>query len=221
MQITSDDVLRYLERAAARIAERREELTLLDGPIGDADHGTNLDRGFAAVLARLPALEGQPIGAILQAAGSTLVSTVGGSSGPLYGTAFIRAGTLLVGRMAIDEREMLAAFEAALAGVVARGKVQPGEKTMLDTLAPCLAALREALGAGQGLPEATRRAVAAAEQGARSTIPMVATKGRASYLGERSAGHLDPGAQSAYYLALVWLEIVEEIERRVHAPQTG
>jgi dihydroxyacetone kinase-like protein len=212
MQITADHTIRFLERVAERIADRRDELTLLDSPIGDADHGSNLDRGFSAVLVRLPALADQDIGTILRQAGTTLVSTVGGSSGPLYGTAFIRAGGILAGKHSANAEELLAALEAGLEGIIARGKAQPGEKTMIDTLAPATAAFRVAVAEHVELPEALRRAVAAAEIGMRATIPMLATKGRASYLGERSIGHQDPGATSAYYLLLSFLEVVLESE---------
>ncbi len=212
MEITADHMIRFLERVAERIAERRDELTQLDSPIGDADHGSNLDRGFSAVLARLPALADQDIGAILRNAGTTLVSTVGGSSGPLYGTAFIRAGGILAGKMSANAEDLLAALEAGLEGIIARGKAQPGEKTMIDTIAPCAAAFRAAIADHQDLPEALRRAVAAAEIGMHATIPMLATKGRASYLGERSIGHQDPGATSAFYLIQAFLEIVVEAQ---------
>jgi dihydroxyacetone kinase-like protein len=212
MQITANHTIRFLERVAERIADRREELTLLDSPIGDADHGSNLDRGFSAVLVRLPALADQDIGTILRQAGTTLVSTVGGSSGPLYGTAFIRAGGILAGKHSANAEELLAALEAGLEGIIARGKAQPGEKTMIDTLAPATVAFRAAVADHVELPEALRRAVAAAEIGMRATIPMLATKGRASYLGERSIGHQDPGATSAYYLVLSLLEVVLESE---------
>jgi dihydroxyacetone kinase-like protein len=157
-------------------------------------------------------LADQDIGTILRQAGTTLVSTVGGSSGPLYGTAFIRAGGILAGKHSANAEELLAALDAGLEGIIARGKAQPGEKTMIDTLAPCAAAFRAAVADHQELPEALRRAVAAAEAGMRATIPMLATKGRASYLGERSIGHQDPGATSAYYLLLSFLEVVLESE---------
>lgn len=210
MEITAEHMLQFLERVAERIADRREELTQLDSPIGDADHGANLDRGFSAVLARLPALADQDIGAILRNAGTTLVSTVGGSSGPLYGTAFIRAGGVLAGKRTASSADILAALEAGLEGIIARGKAQPGEKTMIDTIAPCTAAFRAAIADNDDMLPALRRAVGAAEAGMRATIPMLATKGRASYLGERSIGHQDPGATSAYYLMLSFLEVVEE-----------
>jgi dihydroxyacetone kinase-like protein len=211
--ITIACITRFLERAAERIAERREELTQLDSPIGDADHGANLDRGFSAVAARLPELVDQDAGLLLRNVGTTLVSTVGGSSGPLYGTAFIRAGTVLANKPAVLPHELVAALEAGLEGICARGKAKPGEKTMIDTLDPFVAQLRTALVGGADLLTAMRTATAAAEAGMHATIAMRATKGRASYLGERSIGHQDPGATSAFYLVQVMLEVLEESVR--------
>lgn len=210
MELTTEIVIRFLERAAERIAAARDELTHLDAMIGDADHGANLDRGFTAVVARLRERDGDSIGAILRSSGATLVSTVGGSSGPLYGTALIRAGAAFGERNSATPAELLTALEAGLEGVMARGKAHPGEKTMIDTLAPAIAALRAGLEEGLPFTEALRRMVAAAEQGMHATVPMLALKGRASYLGERSIGHQDPGATSAYYLLLALLEAVEE-----------
>ncbi len=216
-QITSNNLLRFLERAAARIAEQREELILLDSPIGDADHGANLDRGFSAVLAKLLAaqdqLPEQDLGTLLKTAGTTLVSTVGGSSGPLYGTFFIRAGNVLAGKMVASPSELAQALAAGVEGIMARGRAMPGEKTMIDTLAPFVAILQAGLSEDMAFSLALGRAIIAAEQGMRSTIPMQATKGRASYLGERSIGHQDPGATSSYYLVLALQEaLVERVE---------
>lgn len=210
MHITPDHIIRFIEHAAARVKDRRDELTELDAPIGDADHGINLDRGFSAALARLPALYDEDVGAILDATGKTLLSTVGGAAGPLYGTAFIRAGGLLCGRREVSGAELVAALEAALEGILARGKVHPGEKTMVDAIAPGVAALREASAGGRDLREAAHQALAAAEDGMRATIPMEATKGRAKFLGPRSIGHQDPGATSAYYLALAMIDVLNE-----------
>lgn len=208
MQITAEHVIRFLEGVAARIKERRDELTQLDSAIGDADHGANLDRGFTAVLAKLPSVADKDIGTILKTAGMTLVSTVGGASGPLYGTAFMRAGMALTDRYELSEGDLLAALEAALEGIMARGKAQRGEKTMIDAIAPGIEALKEALSGQQSMPEAGERALQAAHDGMRATAPMLATKGRASYLGERSIGHQDPGATSAFYIAQVMLETI-------------
>src|SRR5262245_46427619 len=211
MRITAADVIRFLEAVAGRLKERREELTELDSAIGDADHGVNMDRGFSMVLTKLPAMADKDIGTILKTTGMTLVSTVGGASGPLYGTAFIRAGGALADRYELTAADLVGALEAALEGIMARGKAQRGEKTMIDAIGPGVDALKEALADGADLPAALRRAVAAVEAGAQATIPMLATKGRASYLGERSIGHQDPGATSALYIAQVMLETIESV----------
>jgi phosphoenolpyruvate---glycerone phosphotransferase subunit DhaL len=189
-------VLAWLRRSADVLREQRMYLSDLDSAIGDADHGINMDRGFTAVMDKLPAVAEADVGTILKTVGTTLVSTVGGASGPLYGTAFLRAGTALAGKQELQPGDALAGLEAALEGIQARGRAQRGEKTMVDALAPGVDALRTALGAGQSLFEGLRAAADAAEAGAAATIPMLATKGRASYLGERSIGHQDPGATS-------------------------
>src|SRR5437868_9190350 len=211
MQITAEHVIRFIEGVAARIKEHRDELTLLDSAIGDADHGTNLDRGFTAVLGKLPTVASNDIATILKTTGMTLVSTVGGASGPLYGTAFMRAGMALADRYELTEAEVVAALEAALEGIMARGKAQRGEKTMVDAIAPGIDTLKEAQASGEDIHAALRRALDAVEAGMKSTIPMLATKGRASYLGERSIGHQDPGATSSFYIAGVLLETIEGI----------
>lgn len=212
MQITAEHAIRFIESVAARIKEHRDELTRLDSAIGDADHGINLDRGFTAVLGKLPTVADKDIGAILKTTGMTLVSTVGGASGPLYGTAFMRAGMALADRYELTEAEVVAALEAALEGIMARGKAQRGEKTMVDAIAPGIDVLKEAQASGEDFRDALRRSVAAVEAGMKATIPMLATKGRASYLGERSIGHQDPGATSAFYIAQVLLETIEGIQ---------
>lgn len=212
MQITAEHVIRFLEYVAQSIKSHRDELTQLDSPIGDADHGVNLDRGFTAVLGKLPPVADKDIGTILKTTGMTLVSTVGGASGPLYGTAFIRAGTALADRYELTDDEVVVALEAALEGIVARGKAQRGEKTMVDAIAPGIDALKESIGKNEDILSATRYAVQAVEEGMKSTIPMLATKGRASYLGERSIGHQDPGSTSAFYMAQVLLKTLEEMQ---------
>lgn len=168
--------------------------------IGDADHGANLDRGMRAVRERLAADPAQTPAEVLRLVATTLISKVGGAAGPLYGTAFLRAGTALAGQSEVDNDGVVAALDAALGGLVARGKAEPGDKTMVDAWAPAVAAARVAAGAGEPLPVVLGAAAAAAEQGMRDTVPMVARKGRASYLGERSAGHQDPGATSSALL---------------------
>ncbi len=211
MRITAEHVIRFLEGVATRVKAQRAYLTELDSPIGDADHGINLDRGFSAVVAKLPTVADKDIGTILKTTGMTLVSTVGGASGPLYGTAFLRAGMVLADRYELSEDDLVAALEAALDGIMMRGKAKRGEKTMIDTIAPSIDALKAARAQGADLITALHEATAAAEEGMKSTIPMQATKGRASYLGERSIGHQDPGATSAYLMATVLLETVERI----------
>jgi phosphoenolpyruvate---glycerone phosphotransferase subunit DhaL len=187
-------------RAFARaVAEHREELTALDSAIGDADHGTNMDRGMSAAVAALEAAPPADPAALLKQVGMTLVSKVGGASGPLYGTFFLRmAGAL--GTEPADDETFARALRAGLDGVVARGKAEPGDKTMLDALVPACDALDAALGAGQPLDQALTAAAEAARKGRDATVPLVARKGRASYLGERSAGHQDPGATSTALL---------------------
>lgn len=200
MPITVEHVTHFLTVAAELIHAHRDELTSLDAAIGDADHGANLDRGFASVIARLPTVADKDIGTVLKTTGMTIVSTVGGASGPLYGTAFVRAGMALADRHEMSAEDVVLALEAALDGIVARGKAQPGEKTMVDALVPAIEALRAALADGRSLTRAVQAAAAAAAAGAQATIPMLAMKGRASYLGERSIGHQDPGATSTAYL---------------------
>ena len=189
-------LLVWLRRSAQALREQREYLTSLDAAIGDADHGINMDRGFTAVLEKLPAVAEADVGTILKTVGTTLVSTVGGASGPLYGTAFLRAGTALAGKQELQPADVGVGLEAALEGIKARGRAQLGEKTMVDALAPAVDAFKARLAAGGTLNDALQAAGDAAEEGMKATIPLVATKGRASYLGERSAGHQDPGATS-------------------------
>ena len=200
MPVTTEDTVRWIQTVAAVLHDNREYLTQLDSPIGDADHGINMDRGFRAVLDKLPTVASTDIGTILKTVGTTLVSTVGGASGPLYGTAFLRMGMSTAGKNELYEADVVAMLEAALEGIKARGKAQPGEKTMVDALTPALAAAKEAEAANLGLSKLLRNASDAAEQGMKATIPMLATKGRASYLGERSIGHQDPGSTSSWLI---------------------
>lgn len=209
MQITAEHVIKFIELVAARIKEQRDYLTRLDSAIGDADHGVNLDRGFTAVLTKLPSVADKDVGSILKTVGTTLVSTVGGASGPLYGTAFLRAGMATANRFELSANELLAALEAALEGIQTRGKSTRGEKTMIDAIGPGIDALKAALAAGDDLLTALQKGVAACEEGMKATVPMLATKGRASYLGERSIGHQDPGATSAHLMAAALLEVAQ------------
>jgi dihydroxyacetone kinase-like protein len=198
----------WLRLSAARLHDAAADLTALDQAIGDGDHGINMDRGFSAIVAQLDA--GRPeadgdralTGTAAKAAGRTLISTVGGAAGPLYGTAFIRGGTSILS--AEPDRPpsgvMVAAIEAAIAGISGLGKATTGEKTMLDALVPAHTAGLAAVEAGGGVEVVVQAMADAAEAGAAATVPMLATKGRASYLGERSIGHQDPGATSAALL---------------------
>jgi phosphoenolpyruvate---glycerone phosphotransferase subunit DhaL len=188
----------WMTLVAESVKDRRDYLTQLDAAIGDGDHGVNMDRGFDAVGKALAAQNGAvPPGKLLILAGKTLVSTVGGASGPLWGTAFRRAGRSLGDAEEFDGADLVAALRAALDGVVELGAAQPGDKTMVDALGPAIDALSAALDAGEPLDRSLAAATAAAEDGAKATVPLQARKGRASYLGERSIGHQDPGATSA------------------------
>jgi dihydroxyacetone kinase-like protein len=195
--VNAETVQRWLEGAAASLHEQRDYLTQLDAAIGDADHGTNMDRGFSAVVEKLGAVdEPVPPGRLLTTAGGTLVSTVGGASGPLWGTALRRAGRALGDTDEFGSHELASALDAALEGVVELGAAREGEKTMVDALAPAVRTLRERLDGGASLVDAVQSAFEAGEEGMRATVPLQAMKGRASYLGERSIGHQDPGATS-------------------------
>ena len=179
----------------------------IDNEIGDGDHGINLARGFEAVEKKLPSLAGGDIGALLKGVGMQLVSTVGGASGPLYGTAFMKAGMACKGLTEIDGPAFVKAMEAAVDGIKMRGKATEGEKTMLDALCPALKVMQDDVAAGKSLKEALQDAAQAAEKGVEYTKTIIATKGRASYLGERSLGHQDPGATSSLYLLQVLAEM--------------
>jgi dihydroxyacetone kinase-like protein len=187
----------WVEEFARLVHEQRDILTQLDAAIGDADHGSNLDRGLTAAVSALGAESPVDPAAVLKTVATTLIRTVGGASGPLYGTFFLRASGALGGG---DGAALAATMRAGLDGVAARGKAVPGEKTMLDALGPACDALDDALADGRPLAEALQAAAEGAARGRDATVPMIARKGRASYLGERSAGHQDPGATSATLL---------------------
>ncbi|MEV5569291.1 dihydroxyacetone kinase subunit DhaL [Spirillospora sp. NPDC052269] len=194
---TSASAAAWIRRAAELISADADRLTRLDAAIGDGDHGLNLDRGFTAAVAALPD-DDTPPGGVLIAAGRAIISKTGGASGPLYGTALRRAGKALGDTGEASAEQLGKALTAAVAGIRELGGAQPGDKTMLDALTPAAEAFTAS--ASTGIPEAAKAAVAAAVQGAEATVPLVARKGRASYLGERSAGHLDPGAASSVLL---------------------
>jgi phosphoenolpyruvate---glycerone phosphotransferase subunit DhaL len=200
MAVPYAQVLGWVEAFSATVAENKEYLTRLDAAIGDADHGINMDRGMNAVQGKLDGLEGDDIGNLLKTVGMTLVSTVGGAAGPLYGTLFLQMGTATAGKSELEPEDWAAALDAAVKGVQMRGKAEPGDKTMIDALIPARDTFSAALAEGASFEEALRRSVQAAEEGMLATVPLVAKKGRASYLGERSAGHQDPGATSTYLL---------------------
>jgi phosphoenolpyruvate---glycerone phosphotransferase subunit DhaL len=198
LSITSTEVRDWIRAYASEIADHRAELVRLDTAIGDGDHGTNMDRGMRKAVEKLDGTEGEDIGALLKAVGMALVSSVGGAAGPLYGTLFLQMGMASAGREELDLAGWTAALEAGVKGVQARGKAEPGDKTMVDALLPALEALRAA--EGSGLADAVRRSADAAEEGMKATIPLEARRGRASYLGPRSVGHQDPGATSTQLL---------------------
>ena len=200
MSVNRDDALEWIKGCAAILEENREYLIQLDAAIGDADHGANMDRGFKAVMTKLPDLSDKDIGTVFKTVGMTLLSTVGGAGGPLYGTFFIQAGMKSAGKMELTLEDWTAAMDAALAGIVMRGKAELGDKTMVDALTPALNALKQALQDNLPMHQALANAAEAAREGMVNTTPLVARKGRASYLGERSAGHQDPGATSSYLI---------------------
>jgi len=196
--ISTEVILRWLEICAKTFREHKDDLTALDAAIGDADHGANMARGFEAVQGKLASMQGQDIGAIFKTTAITLISTVGGASGPLYGTFFLQAAATAAGKTSLTPAELHSVFHAGLQGLMSRGKAVVGEKTMVDAFLPAVDALKPR---GDDAPgNAIDRAVAAAKEGAESTVPLVAKKGRASYLGERSVGHKDPGSVSTILL---------------------
>ena len=199
-------VAEIIRAIAARMEAEKDFLTQLDNEIGDGDHGINLARGFKSVVEKLPELEKGDIGALLKGTGMQLVSNVGGASGPLYGTAFMKAGNAVKGKNEIEATDFVAMMESAIGGVKMRGKSTEGEKTMLDSLCPAYKALKTGIEGGDDLKTALHKAVEEAVKGVEYTKTIIAAKGRASYLGERSIGHQDPGATSSLYM-------LQEIEK--------
>ncbi|HEU4354758.1 MAG TPA: dihydroxyacetone kinase subunit DhaL [Actinomycetota bacterium] len=200
MSVSFEEAVRWVRSFAAVIAENKEYLTQLDSAIGDADHGINMNRGMQAVLGKIDGVGDGDIGTLLKTVGMTLVSTVGGAGGPLYGTLFLQFGTASAGKADLEPADWAVALEKGVEGVQMRGKAEPGDKTMVDALIPARDAFRQSVQDGASFEDALRRSAEAAEEGMKATIPWVARKGRASYLGERSAGHQDPGATSSYLL---------------------
>lgn len=193
-------LLEIMKAISEKIEEEKDTLTELDNAIGDGDHGINMARGAKAVMEKIPLLITKDSGAIFKGIGMAIVSSVGGASGALYGTAFMKAGDVLKGKMELSPEDFLAAFSASVTGIKMRGKSTIGEKTMLDALCPAERAMREAIQAKKSLKDALLAAADEAEKGAERTKDLIATKGRASYLGERSLGHRDPGAVSSSFM---------------------
>ncbi len=202
----SRQVISILNRIGRKMEEQKDYLTELDGPIGDSDHGINLARGFRAVEEKLPGLEDKDLGTILKTAGMALVSTVGGASGPLYGSAYMKAGMVLAGKTEIQMGDFLQAMDAAVEAVMQRGKATVEEATMLDAMVPAVKAMKEAEASGAEAGEILEAGCRAAWAGAEHTKDLIATKGRASYVGERGLGHQDPGATSFSFM----LEVVKD-----------
>jgi phosphoenolpyruvate---glycerone phosphotransferase subunit DhaL len=202
MGCTAADVVVAIRAVAETVAEHRVELIQLDRAIGDGDHGENLDRGFKAVLAAFEQGVPDTPAAVLKTVATTLISKVGGAAGPLYGTAFLRASTALKDRDELGPADVIEALTAALGGIVARGRAELGDKTMVDALEPAVKAA-----AGDTVADVLNAAADAAQAGAEATVPLVARKGRASYLGERSADHMDPGARSTALLLRAFAEV--------------
>ncbi len=206
--VTKEQILQWLQTVAVLLEQNKNYLTELDAAIGDADHGINMNRGFQKVMSQLPSVADKDIGSILKTVSMTLISSVGGASGPLYGTMFLRASTAVAGKSELTDEDMVALLQAAVDGIIQRGKANLGDKTMLDALSPASEAFKQAVANGASTQEALQQAVTAAEEGMKNTIPLVAKKGRASYLGDRSANHQDPGATSAYLILKTLLETV-------------
>ena len=207
MAVNLQDVLRWVDAVQQVFAENQQFLTDLDSAVGDGDFGSSMERGFTAAQAELTAHPPPDLRSAFQGVASVLIRSVGGASGPLYGTFFIRAGAACAGKSELAPADLVALFQAGVEGLQQRGKAEPGDKTMLDALLPALDAMRRALEDGSGLAEILERGAAAAEAGMRATISMQARKGRASYLGARSIGHQDPGATASYLLLKAAAEV--------------
>ena len=206
--MNSQQYLAWIEQSAAALSAAQDELTALDTAIGDGDHGLNIQRGFHKAVEKLHGQEGQDLGSLAKTTGMTLLSSVGGASGPLYGTLFLKAAPALNGKTDLDTATLAQAIADGVAGLAVRGQAVVGDKTMIDVWQPAAAALQQAAADGADLATASAKAAAVAQEAAESTIPLVAKKGRASYLGERSAGHKDPGAASSAIILHVLAEVL-------------
>lgn len=210
MTLTKTHIITWLERAALILDENKAYLTELDSPIGDADHGANIARGFKAIAEKLPTVADKDIGAILKMVAMTLMSAVGGASGLLYGNFFMKASTIANGKEELTPEDAIALFTAGRDGIIQRGRAEVGDKTMIDAWTPAIDALADAVSNNQTLKEALQATADAAEGGMKATTPLQARKGRASYLGERSIGHQDPGATSTYLLLNELAQVVQQ-----------
>lgn len=208
--LTKKNVLIWFEKSADAMAEHKQELHLLDAAIGDGDHGINMNRGFGKLALELPAMGTMTLQDIFKHAGMVLLSTVGGASGPLYGTLFLKGAATVGSSTELDASAFLTFLDAGVEGLVARGRTEENDKTMYDVWAPVLREYKLCLEADMAFSEILAACVCAAEVGMKATIPMLARKGRASYLGERSIGHQDPGATSSYYLINALYESIRE-----------
>ena len=204
--LTSAQITEWIEKTAAVMGANQEYLTQLDAAIGDADHGNNMDRGYKAALQQLSTED--DVGAILKSVAMALISKVGGAAGPLYGTMFLQAANALTGKASLSGEDVELLLERSVDGIKMRGRAEQGEKTILDSLIPAYEAFREARRNGKDMVDCLEAATAAAEKGMEATIPLIAKKGRASYLGERSIGHQDPGATSTYLIVKTLRDVV-------------
>ena len=207
MPMNKSQLISWLGRLNEVYADKKEYLTELDAAIGDADHGINMNRGFSKVMEKLPAVEGKDIGTILKTVGMTLMSSVGGASGPLYGTFWMKGGMLLGGKEELNSEDFMNFIEAGVGGILQRGRPNLGDKTMYDLWAPVLDEIKMCVAKGDDISAIVDASLPVAEKALAETIPLQAKKGRASYLGERSIGHQDPGATSSYYM----LETLKEV----------
>ncbi|MBD2307913.1 dihydroxyacetone kinase ADP-binding subunit DhaL [Chroococcidiopsis sp. FACHB-1243] len=207
--MNKSQVIQWLQNFATEIEQNKKYLTELDAAIGDADHGINMDRGFKKVASQLPSVTDKDISTILKTVSMTLISTVGGASGPLYGTFFLKASTAVTGKEELATEDLLKLLQVGLEGVVQRGKAQLGDKTMIDVLSPVVDNFQKSVDNNQTTLVAMQQVVIVAEQAMKDTIPMLAKKGRASYLGDRSIGHQDPGATSTYLMLKSLLAALE------------
>jgi len=208
MTISKNQLIAWLEKLSRVMKDNRDLLTELDAAIGDADHGINMARGFDKVLEKLPTMKEKDIGTILKSVGMVLMSSVGGASGPLYGTFCMQAGMALAGKQEIDAAGLVAFLDAGVKGIQQRGRAERGDKTMFDVWAPVLDTVAAAIADDATVKDALASAVESAGKGVRDTIPLQARKGRASYLGDRSIGHRDPGAMSSYLMIRALHEIL-------------